>query len=72
MLYAGRAGIEGTVSEVVVGHEMRRARYMGERKVHLQHVMTAVAINLGRLVGWWSEKPRATTRISPFAALAVA
>jgi hypothetical protein len=33
-------------------------------------VATAAAINLGRLAAWFRAVPRATTRISRFAALA--
>jgi hypothetical protein len=33
-------------------------------------ILTAVAINLVRLFAWFTETPRAQTRISPFAALA--
>jgi transposase len=39
-------------------------------KTHLQHVATAAAINIDRLVAWLEERPRATTRTSRFAALA--
>ena len=39
-------------------------------KTHLQHVITATAINVVRLLAWVAEIPRCTTRISRFAALA--
>ncbi len=70
--YAIRAGVEGTISEAAVAHEMRRSRYRGEEKTHLGHILTAVAMNLVRVIAWWEDKPRATTRTSPFAALAPA
>lgn len=70
--YAIRAGVEGTISEATVAHEMRRSRYRGEAKTHLAHILTAVAMNVVRVIAWWEERPRATTRISPFAALALA
>ena len=38
----------------------------------LQHIATAAAINLNRLVAWLEEVPRAMTRTSRFAALAPA
>jgi transposase len=41
-------------------------------KTHLQHIATAAAINLDRLVTWLEEVPRALTRTSRFAALAPA
>jgi transposase len=68
--YAQRAGIEGTISQAVRGFDLRSTRYIGLAKTHLQMLATAVAINLHRLFDWWEEKPRARTRISPFAKLA--
>ena len=49
---------------------LRRSRYRGLTKTHLQHVATAAAINLDRLAAWFRAVPRATTRTSRFAALA--
>jgi transposase len=69
-LYARRAGIEGTISQGVRAFGLRRARYRGSAKTHLQHVATAAAINLGRLSDWFRAVPRAATRTSRFAALA--
>lgn len=70
--YAARAGVEGTISQAVEAHGMRRSRYVGEAKTHLHHILTAAAINLKRVIAWWDEIPRATTRTSAFAALAPA
>jgi transposase len=64
--YAVRAGIEGTISQAVVALTMRRSRYRGQLKTHLQHVATATAINLKRLSNWWNEIPMAHTQISRF------
>jgi transposase len=47
--YAVRSGIEGTVCEFAHGHGMRHCRYRGQPKAHLQHVLTAVAVNIERL-----------------------
>jgi transposase len=69
-LYNRRAGIEGTISQGVRAFGMRQTRYRGLAKTHLQHVATAAAINLDRLIAWFDDIPRATTRISRFAALA--
>jgi transposase len=68
--YRRRAGIEGTLSHGVQSFGLRRSRYRGLRKTHLQHVMTAVAMNVGRIVAWFDRTPRAKTRTSRFAALA--
>ena len=55
--YARRAGIEGTVSQGVRRFGLRRARYRGLAKTHLQHVATAAAINVHRLADWLNEAP---------------
>jgi transposase len=68
-LYARRAGIEGTLSQGVRAYGLRRSRYRGMAKTHLQHVATAVAINADRVVAWLEGRPQATTRTSRFAAL---
>ncbi|MFI9511218.1 IS1182 family transposase [Nocardia sp. NPDC052566] len=47
--YAVRSGIEGTICEFANGHGMRRCRYRGHAKAHLQHVFTAIAVNIERL-----------------------
>ncbi len=67
--YKRRAAAEGTVSQGVRGFGLRRSRYIGLAKTHLQHVCTAVAINLMRLADWFAGTPRATSRCSRFAAL---
>ena len=69
-LYHCRAGIEGTISQGVRAFGMRRTRYRGLDKTHLQHVAIAAAINIDRLVAWFDGRPLAKTRISRFAALA--
>jgi transposase len=60
--YALRAGIEGTISQGVRIGELRRSRYRGQAKTHLQHVLMAVALNLGRLAVWWQEQSGAPLR----------
>src|SRR5499433_3493952 len=68
--YKRRAGIEGTLSQGVRAFGLRRTRYWGTAKTHLQHVASAAAINIDRIVAWLDERPRAQTRTSRFAALA--
>lgn len=65
-----RAGVEGTISQGVRAFGLRQTRYRGLAKTHLQHIATAVAMNLDRIVAWLEEIPRAATRTSRFAALA--
>jgi transposase len=50
--YARRAGIEGTMSQGVRAHGLRRARYIGIAKTHLQHLMIATAINFKRICNY--------------------
>jgi transposase len=71
-LYKRRAGVEGTLSQGVRAFGLRRTRYWGVAKTHLQHVAIAAAINIDRIVAWLDERPRAMTRLSRFAALAPA
>src|SRR5436309_1708478 len=71
-LYQRRAGVEGTLSQGVRAFGLRRSRYWGLAKTHLQHIAIAAAINIDRIVAWLDARPRATTRISRFAALAPA
>jgi hypothetical protein len=47
--YAVRSGVEGTVNECAHGHGMRHCRYQGQGKAHIQHVLTAIAVNIERL-----------------------
>lgn len=68
-VYAKRAGIEGTISQGVRTMGMRRSRYIGQEKTHLQHIATAAALNVVRCLAWFSGLPRAQTRRSAFVRL---
>jgi transposase len=68
--YQQRAGVEGAISQACVRFGLRRSRYIGLAKTHLQHLLTATAINLTRIVSWLEGIPKAKTRTSRFAALA--
>jgi transposase len=70
--YAARAGIESTHEQAIRRCGLRRCRYIGQTKTALQHVLTAVAVNLVRLNEWWAGNPTAKTRCSRFRALAQA
>jgi len=69
LAYAARAGIESTHAQAVKRSGLRRTRYRGLPKTHLQHVITAAAINLLRIAAWTDGTPLAKTRCSHFAAL---
>ncbi|MEU6419145.1 IS1182 family transposase [Streptomyces spiralis] len=49
--YAVRSGVEGTINEFAHGHGMRHCRYRGLPRIHVQHVLTAIAVNIERLSG---------------------
>jgi transposase len=68
--YAQRAGVEGTQSQAIRRCGLRQCRDVGHAQTHLQHVLTATALNLVRVAAWLEDTPRATTRRSAFAALA--
>jgi transposase len=67
--YAARAGIEGTLSQGVRAFGLRQARYIGLAKTHLQHVLTAMALNITRVLVWLSGDRPAQTRSSAFVRL---
>ncbi len=67
--YERRAGIEGTLSQGIRAFGLRRSRYIGLARTHLQHILTASAINLVRFASWKADVPHARTRTSRFAAL---
>ena len=68
-LSAVRVGVEGTIAQAVRGFGLRRSRYVGQAKTHLQHVATAAAMNLVRMTEWLAGACLATTRHSKFSAL---
>ena len=68
--YKGRAGIEGTLSQGIRRGTIRRSRYIGLSKTHLQEVATATGINLLRTINYLQQVPIAKTRVSRFARLA--
>ncbi len=51
-----RGGVEGCLSALVRGHGMRKKRYIGQAKGHLQSLFTGVAVNLRRAARWLAEE----------------
>lgn len=70
--YATRAGVEGTIRQAVAVTGTRRARYRGLPKTRLEHVFSAVALNLIRLHAYWNGHPLDRTRTSHLARLELA
>ncbi|MER5918369.1 transposase [Streptomyces sp. NPDC001982] len=55
--YALRAGVEGTIRQATTVTGLRRARYRGLAKTHLDHVTAATALNLIRVHDWGNGHP---------------
>jgi transposase len=67
--YALRAGVEGTIRQAAAVTDMHHARYRGLAKTHLEHVFSAVALNLLRINAWWNGHALDRTRTSHLARL---
>jgi transposase len=65
--YAQRAGVEGVHAQGVRTMGLRRSRYIGEPRTHLQHVVTATAMNVCRLHDWLEGSAPHPTPLSHFA-----
>ena len=50
------------MNEFAHGHGLRRCRYRTEPKAHLQHVLTAIAVNIERLSGLTPTEEAPTPR----------
>jgi transposase len=68
--YAKRSGVEGTISQAVRAFDLRRSRYIGTDKTHLQHLLAATALNVVRLFQWHLDPTPFKPYVSRFAALA--
>ena len=55
--YAHRSGVEGTIAQASRRSDLHHARYRGLAKTHLQHVLTALALNLVRVDAWHTGTP---------------
>ncbi|MFD8461925.1 transposase [Streptomyces antimycoticus] len=70
--YAIRAGIEATISQNVRTCGLRRSRYRGLARTHVQHVLTALACNLNRITDWIAGPTTTRRRSTRFHALCTA
>ena len=70
--YAIRAGIEATLSQNVRTCGLRRTRYRGLPKTHVQHVLTGLACNVTRIADWIADPARPRRAPSHFHALCTA
>jgi transposase len=71
--YALRAGVESSLSQGTRRFELRRSRYIGLARTHLQQLLTATAMNVVRVIAWLWGEPLGERRRQPghFALLAL-
>jgi transposase len=54
--YALRAGVESSLSQGIRRFDLRRSRYLGLARTHLQQLLNATAMNVVRVIAWlWGE-----------------
>jgi transposase len=70
--YALRAGVESSLSQGTRRFDLRRSRYTGLARTHLQQLLTATAMNIVRVIAWLRGEPLGERRRQPghFARLA--
>jgi transposase len=70
--YALRSGVESSLSQGIRRFDLRQSRYIGLARTHLQHLLTAVAMNVVRVIAWLWGEPLGERRRKPghFAQLA--
>src|SRR4030095_4829369 len=61
--YALRAGVESSLSQGIRRVDLRRSRYLGLARTHLQQLLTATAMHVVRVIAWlwgepWGERRR--------------
>ena len=64
---SGVPALKARVWQAVRGFGIRRLRYIGQSKTHLQQIVSATAINFVRVNSWLQEIPPAKTRQPLFA-----
>ena len=72
--YGLRCGVESLIAQASRLSDLHQARYRGLAKTHLQHVLTALAINLVRVDAWltgaattgsWTSRLARLTQAAP-------
>ncbi len=61
--------VSSTIAQGVKSCGLRRSRYIGLAKTHLQNMAIGGAMNIDRLFNWFQGVPLARTRVSHFKAL---
>jgi transposase len=70
--YALRSGVESSLSQGIRRFDLRQSRYLGLARTHLQHLLTATAMNVVRVIAWLRGEPLGERRrkLGHFARLA--
>jgi len=70
--YALRAGVESSLSQGIRRFDLRRSRYIGLVRTHLQQLLNATAMNVVRVIAWLRGEPLGKRRrkLGHFARLA--
>ncbi len=63
--YALRAGVESSVSQATRRFDLRRSRYLGLARTHLQQLLTVTAMNVVRVIAWLRGEPLGERRRKP-------
>ena len=63
--YALRAGVESSLSQGIRRFDLRRSRYLGLARTHLQQLLTATAMNVVRVIAWLWGEPLGERRRQP-------
>jgi DDE family transposase len=63
--YALRAGVESSLSQGTRRFDLRRSRYIGLARTHLQQLLTATAMNVVRVIAWLRVEPLGERRRPP-------
>jgi transposase len=63
--YALRAGVENSLSQGIRRFDLRRSRYLGLARTHLQQLLNATAMNVVRVIAWLWGEPLGERRRQP-------
>jgi len=63
--YALRAGVESSLSQGTRRVDLRRSRYIGLARTHLQQLLTATAMSMVRTIAWLWGEPLGERRRQP-------
>jgi transposase len=63
--YALQAGVESRLSQGIRRFDLRRSRYIGLARMHLQQLVNATTMNVVRVLTWLRDKPLGERRRKP-------